>query len=106
MAAMAVPDRLVTHDDTVGRADALDAAWLAGACSGATMGLHHKPCHVLGGILGLPHLETHAVALPHGGVSRTPPRPTRSRRTSRQLTCTETHLLSMQTFAFRQRAQQ
>ena len=29
-----------------------------------TMGLHHKLCHVLGG-LGLPHAETHAALLPH-----------------------------------------
>src|SRR6202020_2320763 len=31
----------------------------------ATMGLHHKLCHVLGGTLGLPHAETHAVILPY-----------------------------------------
>jgi maleylacetate reductase len=30
----------------------------------AAMGLHHKLCHVLGG-LGLPHAETHAALLPH-----------------------------------------
>lgn len=30
----------------------------------APMGLHHKLCHVLGG-LGLPHAETHAALLPH-----------------------------------------
>jgi len=29
------------------------------------MGLHHKICHALGGMLDLPHAETHAVMLPH-----------------------------------------
>jgi alcohol dehydrogenase class IV len=29
------------------------------------MGLHHKLCHVLGGMAGLPHADTHAVLLPH-----------------------------------------
>ncbi|MEV8634637.1 maleylacetate reductase [Streptosporangium sp. NPDC051023] len=52
--------------DRAGRAAALRGAWLCGACLGATtMGLHHKLCHVLGGMLDLPHAETHAVMLPH-----------------------------------------
>jgi homogentisate 1,2-dioxygenase len=39
---------------------------LAGVCLGrASMGLHHKLCHVLGGSFGLPHAATHAVLLPH-----------------------------------------
>jgi homogentisate 1,2-dioxygenase len=39
---------------------------LAGACLGrASMGLHHKLCHVLGGSFGLPHAPTHAALLPH-----------------------------------------
>jgi alcohol dehydrogenase class IV len=29
------------------------------------MALHHKICHVLGGMFGLPHAETHAVVLPY-----------------------------------------
>ncbi|CAM5293199.1 Maleylacetate reductase [Streptomyces tendae] len=41
-------------------------AWLAGTCLGTVgMALHHKVCHVLGGMFGLPHAETHAVVLPH-----------------------------------------
>jgi alcohol dehydrogenase class IV len=32
---------------------------------GASMGLHHKLCHVLGGSFDLPHAETHTVVLPH-----------------------------------------
>jgi len=31
----------------------------------ASMGLHHKICHVLGGTFGLPHAPTHAAVLPH-----------------------------------------
>lgn len=27
--------------------------------------MHHKVCHVLGGMFNLPHVQTHAVALPH-----------------------------------------
>lgn len=51
--------------DPAGRAQALQGAWLCGACLGATtMGLHHKLCHVLGGMLDLPHADTHAVMIP------------------------------------------
>ena len=47
------------------RSDALYGAWLAGATISTTsVALHHKLCHVLGG-LGLPHAETHAIVLPH-----------------------------------------
>jgi maleylacetate reductase len=46
--------------------DSLYGAWLAGTClDRATMGVHHKLCHVLGGSFRLPHAETHAVILPH-----------------------------------------
>lgn len=41
-------------------------SWLNGMCLGSTtMGLHHKLCHTLGGMFGLPHAEMHAVLLPH-----------------------------------------
>lgn len=41
-------------------------SWLNGICLGSTtMGLHHKLCHTLGGMFGLPHAEIHAVLLPH-----------------------------------------
>lgn len=41
-------------------------AWLAGASLGAVgMAIHHKLCHTLGGMLNLPHAETHTVVLPH-----------------------------------------
>ncbi|MET9391162.1 maleylacetate reductase [Streptomyces sp. NPDC006624] len=59
--------RLAEHPrDEDARGRALYAAWLCGACLGATtMGLHHKLCHVLGGTFGLPHAETHTVLLPY-----------------------------------------
>ncbi|HXV93258.1 MAG TPA: maleylacetate reductase [Pseudonocardia sp.] len=45
--------------------DLLRGAWLAAsAFAVAGSGLHHKLCHVLGG-MGLPHARTHAVVLPH-----------------------------------------
>jgi maleylacetate reductase len=48
------------------REAALYGAMLAGmALATATMGIHHKLCHVLGGSFGLPHAETHAVILPY-----------------------------------------
>ena len=48
------------------RGGALYAAWLAGVCLGSVgMALHHKLCHTLGGLFGLPHAETHAAVLPH-----------------------------------------
>jgi maleylacetate reductase len=52
--------------DIEARAAAQYGAWLGGTCLGAVgMALHHKICHVLGGAIGLPHAETHAVLLPH-----------------------------------------
>jgi alcohol dehydrogenase class IV len=50
----------------VGREQALYGAYLAAvAFASAGSGLHHKICHVLGGMFGLPHAQTHAVVLPH-----------------------------------------
>lgn len=47
------------------RADALEASWLCGTVLGTVhMGLHHKLCHTLGGMLNTPHAETHAILLP------------------------------------------
>ncbi|SAK95354.1 iron-containing alcohol dehydrogenase [Caballeronia temeraria] len=52
--------------DRDARSDALYGAWLAGTCLGSVgMALHHKICHVLGGIFDLPHAEMHAVILAH-----------------------------------------
>ena len=52
--------------DREARGQALFAAWGCSTALGqASMALHHKLAHVLGGSFGLPHAETHAVLLPH-----------------------------------------
>ncbi|GAB3861773.1 maleylacetate reductase [Nocardioides maradonensis] len=62
----ALPALAASPRDGSARAAALQGAWLCGACLGATtMGLHHKLCHVLGGMFDLPHATTHAIVLPH-----------------------------------------
>jgi maleylacetate reductase len=49
-----------------GREQTLYGAYLSAvAFASAGSGLHHKICHVLGGMFGLPHAETHAVVLPY-----------------------------------------
>jgi maleylacetate reductase len=64
--AFAIPALSLPSPDVPGRERAFEGACLAGACLGrASMGLHHKLCHVLGGTFGLPHALTHAVLLPH-----------------------------------------
>ena len=62
----ALPTIMDAPDDLGARADALWGAFLAGrSLDGASMGLHHKLCHVLGGSFGTPHARTHAVVLPY-----------------------------------------
>lgn len=52
--------------DVAGRTLALRGAALASiALGGASMGLHHKLAHVLGGSIGTPHARTHATLLPY-----------------------------------------
>ncbi len=58
----------VMHDNRNVDAHAvmLHGACLAGAALGlGRSGLHHRLCHLLGGIYSLPHAETHAVILPY-----------------------------------------
>lgn len=48
------------------RGAALYGAFMCGlALATATMGIHHKLCHVIGGTFQLPHAETHTIVLPH-----------------------------------------
>jgi alcohol dehydrogenase class IV len=55
--------------DLTSRTQALYGAWLAGSSlAAASMGLHHKLCHVLGGRYNLPHAEVHTVILPHAAA--------------------------------------
>ena len=52
-------------DDADARDHALEGACLAGLVFGdAGGGLHHKICHVLGGMFAMPHAATHAALLP------------------------------------------
>jgi alcohol dehydrogenase class IV len=67
--ARALPVIMAAPADATARRDALYGAWLCGACLGAVgMSLHHKLCHVLGGMFDLPHAETHAIVLPHAAA--------------------------------------
>jgi maleylacetate reductase len=53
-------------DGLPGREQALYGAYLSAlAFASAGSGLHHKICHVLGGMFDLPHAQTHAVVLPY-----------------------------------------
>jgi maleylacetate reductase len=64
--AGALPAVVANPSDLAARTLALRGAHAAGvALELATMGLHHKICHVLGGTFGLPHAATHAALLPH-----------------------------------------
>ena len=52
--------------DLDGHGDALYGACLAGAALAvAGTGIHHKLCHVLGGMFRLPHAPLHSIMLPH-----------------------------------------
>jgi maleylacetate reductase len=67
--AQALPRVVEQPDDPDARAEALYGAWLAGTSLGnATMGLHHKICHTLGGAYNLPHAAMHAALLPYAAA--------------------------------------
>jgi alcohol dehydrogenase class IV len=69
-----------------GREQTLYGAYLAAvAFASAGAGLHNKICHVLGGMFGLPHAETHAVVLPHVLALNAPAVPDVERRVARAL---------------------
>lgn len=62
----AIPNIIANPEEISARTEALHGAWLCAMCLGAGgVALHHKICHVLGGMFDLPHAETHAVVLPH-----------------------------------------
>jgi maleylacetate reductase len=64
--AQGLPRVVKDTADIDARSDCLYGAWLCGAVLGnASVGLHHKLCHTLGGACNLPHAETHTVVLPH-----------------------------------------
>jgi maleylacetate reductase len=66
--------------DPAARATALTGAWLAGEAFAAGGALHHKLCHVLGGMFDLPHAELHAALLPYSSAFLLPSAPEAGRR--------------------------
>lgn len=64
-----------------GREHALYGAYLSAvAFASAGSGLHHKICHVLGGMFDLPHAPTHAVVLPYVLAFNAPSAPEAAQR--------------------------
>jgi len=84
--AAALPALMDAPRDPGARSEALYGAWLCGTVLGqATMGLHHKLCHALGGGFDLPHAETHSVILPHAAAFNAPAAPEAMARIARAL---------------------
>lgn len=74
--ARALPRISQRANDLEARSDALYGAWLCGICLGTVgMALHHKLCHVLGGLFNLPHAELHTIILPHSVAYNAPAAP-------------------------------
>jgi len=64
-----------------GREQTLYGAYLSAvAFASAGSGLHHKICHVLGGMFNLPHAQTHAIILPYVLALNGPSAPDAERR--------------------------
>jgi maleylacetate reductase len=78
--ASGIPASLRSPRDPEARATALAGAWLAGEAFAAGGALHHKLCHVLGGMLDLPHAELHAALLPYTTAFLLPAAPQAGRR--------------------------
>jgi alcohol dehydrogenase class IV len=69
----ALPRIAADPGDRDARAEALYGAWLCGVCLGSvSMAIHHKLCHVIGGLFNLPHAQTHTVILPHATAYNAP----------------------------------
>ena len=82
----AVPRLSTASADANVRAEALYGSWLCGTVLGsASMALHHKLCHVLGGAFDLPHAETHAALLPHTIAYNAPAAPSAMARVARAI---------------------
>jgi maleylacetate reductase len=71
---------LASPRDPGARATALAGAWLAGEAFAAGGALHHKLCHVVGGMFDLPHAELHAALLPYTSAFLLPAAPEAGRR--------------------------
>jgi maleylacetate reductase len=85
--SQALPQIVAAPSDLSARSEALYGAWLCGTClATSTMALHHKVCHVLGGLFNLPHAETHALVLPYVLAFNAPAVPEAMDRLGRALT--------------------
>lgn len=85
IAALASGLRKAADGKDDGPSELLRGAWLAAAAFAVTgSGLHHKLCHVLGG-MGMPHARTHAVVLPHVLAFNAPGAPEAAMRVARAL---------------------
>ncbi|WP_145203708.1 maleylacetate reductase [Sphingobium sp. B2] len=72
--------------DRAARGEALYGCWLAGMVLGAaSVALHHKLCHTLGGTFDMPHAETHTAVLPHAIAYNAPAAPEAMARAKRAL---------------------
>jgi alcohol dehydrogenase class IV len=77
--ATGIPASQQRPRDADARATALTGAWLAGEAFAAGGALHHRLCHVLGGMLDLPHAELHAILLPYTAAFLLPAAPEAAR---------------------------
>ena len=88
--AASIPRAVRKPDDLEARSEALYGAYLAGtALGGATMALHHKLCHTVGGTFDLPHAEVHTVILPHAARYNAAAAPEAMARVARALGVTD-----------------
>jgi alcohol dehydrogenase class IV len=82
----ALPRIAISPGDRAARRDALYGAWLCGTVlAGTAMAIHHKLCHVLGGMYDLPHAELHAALLPYTAAFLLPAAPEAGRRIAEAL---------------------
>ena len=87
--AVGIRASLRTPRNPEARATALTGAWLAGEAFAAGGALHHKLCHVLGGMFDLPHAELHAALLPYTAAFLLPAAPEAGRRIAAALDADE-----------------
>lgn len=82
--AAGLPAVVAEPEGIEGREQTLYGAYLAAvAFASAGSGMHHKICHVLGGMFNLPHAQTHAVVLPHVLAFNAPSAPEAEERIAR-----------------------
>jgi len=75
-----LPGAVASPADVAARSRALYAAFLGGLLIGMTgIALHHRLCHVLGGLFDLPHGETNSVMLAHVVAYNAPAAPEAAR---------------------------